>query len=100
MAKAILVIDMPDGAEAEDYYMVYGLFANKGKKPFRVGEVAFKYEKVDLKPLPQKMNETEYMQKINSDGDWYEQVIGWNMCIEEITGDHIGGDTEKVGETE
>lgn len=41
-----------------------------------------------LMPLPEKMNETEYMQKVSSDGDWYEQVIGWNKCVDEIAGEN------------
>lgn len=79
--KALLIIDMPNEAKAEDYYMAYGLFTNKGEKPFRVGEVAFECKKVDLKPLPNK---------------WYEDgstsfamgiARGFNKCIDEILGE-------------
>ena len=37
-----------------------------------------------LKPMPKKMNEEDYRQKVNGNGDYYEQVIGWNACIEEL----------------
>ena len=32
--KAVLVIDMPDDAEPEDYRMRYGVFTNKGEEKY------------------------------------------------------------------
>lgn len=37
-----------------------------------------------LKEMPKKMDEEDYRQKVNGNGDYYEQVIGWNACIEEL----------------
>lgn len=86
--KAILVIDMPDGVEAEDYYMAYGLFTHKGEKPFRVAEIAFQCEEVDLRPLPKK--EIVLERKINGVTANYLEMAEArirNRIIDEILGD-------------
>lgn len=86
--KAVLVIDMPDGVEAEDYYMVYGLFANKGEKPFRVEEVAFECKEVDLRPLPQKLDANDWHRMFSGKHDIREaKGYGWNVCRDVITGE-------------
>lgn len=78
--KAVLVIDMPDGAEVEDYFMRYGLFSHKGDKPFRVGEVAFECMNIDLRPLPEEFN------NIGAYDDFqFGFIEGFNKCLEEIT---------------
>lgn len=57
-----------------------------------------------LRPLPQKLKDWQYADKYNrwgvSQKDIQKEIIGYNLCIDEITGDHIGDNTEKVGETE
>lgn len=90
--KAILVIDMPSSCaectlrtslEANYLYCIATLPRLK-IDPMTAHNI--KEHKCPLKPMPKKMDETEYMQKVNSDGDWYEQVIGWNNCINAIEG--------------
>lgn len=86
--KYVLVIDVADDI-AEDYedFTVDYDFRGTPKENQMVNESIKYIENAEPRPLPKKMDETEYMQKVNSDGDWYEQVIGWNMCIDEITGE-------------
>ena len=90
--KAVLVIDMPK--DCWDCHLVdeWGNCNAIKMTSERYGVSVKQYDKeraswCPLRPLPKKMNETEYMQKVNSDGDWYEQVVGWNNCIDEITGE-------------
>ena len=79
--KAVLVIDMPDEAKAEDYRMRYGLFTNKGEEPFPYGEIAIECKDIDLIPLPSKKYEHPYPHENN------EYDYGWNDCLKEITGE-------------
>lgn len=82
--KSVLVIDTPKSCAVCPIFQD-GL---DGYCPVALSSPYNKYNERDkhcpLRPLPEKMDETEYMQKVNSDGDWYEQVIGWNACIKEI----------------
>lgn len=87
MSKAILVIDVPKGYRVEDlcicdaelrHSRTYGLLYHvKRLDPI-----------LELKPMPEKMTPEEYAEKLNAwSGDYYENVIGWNACIDEILGD-------------
>lgn len=78
--KAILVIDLPDGINADDYYMKSALFLNKGKHEFRIGEAGIEYFNIPLKPLPQKMKHED---EIDYE---YGYIDGRNELIDEILG--------------
>ena len=72
--KAVLVIDMPDGAKIEEYritYVVYHLQGG-GKGTQGVG--------VSLRPLPEKMPPNEL-------GNMSLYKSGWNACLKDITGE-------------
>ena len=76
--KAVVVFDMPDGANADDYYVKSALVLHKGDKPFQVDKVAVKFYNHLLKPLPHKLQ-----------ADWYADGYkeGFNACLDEITGE-------------
>lgn len=86
--KVAILLDVPDG-NVDDYR--FNVEVIKNVLPYSGDDVADRY-RVNLKArvMPKKMDETEYMQKVDSDGDWFEQVIGWNLCIGKITGDTDG----------
>lgn len=97
--KAIIVLDeMPadcydcpmsrmfEGLDFDSFDLICN--AEKMKNKFKT--IVIDYERggkpswCPIKEMPRKMDEEEYRQKVNGNGDYYEQVIGWNACIEEI----------------
>lgn len=77
--KAVVVFDMPDGANADDYYVKSALVLHKGDKPFQVDKVAVEFYNFPLRPLPQKK---DTFGKLTLDK--MAEYIGYNKCLEEL----------------
>ena len=85
--KAILVIDMPDGENINEYYARNVLLVHKDDVVYPYYKTGLEYKNVSLRPMPEKMNPDEYCKKVDSLCDWYEQSSGLNICLDEILGE-------------
>ena len=91
--KAVLVIDMPDipkncmSCPLIEYHREYSVIC----RHYQTGDTRPTW--CPLRPLPKKLPPNEL-------GNMSIYKSGWNDCLKEITGDHIGDNTEKIGETE
>ena len=85
--KAILVIDIPD-----EEYGKLGKVGYVSGCTFESDDVYrntfYKYE---LRPLPEKLEDWQYADKYNrwgvSQKDIQKEIIGYNLCVDEITGE-------------
>ena len=86
--RLAILLDVPDG-NADDYR--FNVEVIKNVHPYSGDDVADRY-RVNLKArvMPKMMDEIEYMLNVSDDGDWYEQVVGWNNCIAMIEGKQNG----------
>lgn len=83
--KAVLIVDIPDGINAEDIDVLYRLDTmSKFRELFYPEEERWNIG--TLKPMPQKKN-TEM--SLNAMNDWLEhsERLGFNACIDEILGE-------------
>ena len=71
MTKAIIVIDLPEGSNPEDYKVDLKIYNFKKYRGYTIHD--FNDENV-LKPMPEEMNWF--------DGDHFEE--GYNQCIHDI----------------
>lgn len=77
--KAIIVIDLPDGENPEDYEFRYALLGHKqGEYP--IGKTALDVRGGNIKPMPKKK---DYFDGYHEEAEML-QMDGWNACIEEI----------------
>lgn len=75
--KAILIIDMPDEVNVDDYYAAQVLLLNKGEKPFCVYGSGIQYYNLPLRSLPQRRLEW------NCGAGAHD----WNACLDAIIGE-------------
>ena len=86
MSKSVLVIDTPENCRSCMYIGTFRYFCRINCKD--IEDASVKPDWCPLKPLPEKMKLTgvygrEYFQ---SNGKMPSYKIGWNDCIDEITG--------------
>ena len=94
MAKAIAIIDIPDGVNIEECLIDYEVYQNYSENDYQ--EIGSKYM-VNLRPLPKKYEEKGYL---NGEELWWERespshhekatpiyAQGYNDCIDEILGE-------------
>lgn len=79
--KAIIVINLPDGENPEDYEFRYALLVHKqGEYP--IGKTALDVRGGNIKPLPDRVEEG-----YPNDEYTIGKAQGWNECLEELEGD-------------
>ena len=91
MSKSVLVIDTPEKCVSCIYVGVFHYFCRINCRDIK--DISTKPDWCPLKPLPEKMKVTglyngEYFKTGNKPPSY---KIGWNKCIDEITG---GGDSD------
>ena len=93
MAKAVLVMDMPENCEncACKYFSyeddaLYDCAITGKTIPINGGRYGEKPDWCPLRELPEK-EETVHSQECYTNGYWSDEMkAGWNACLEEITG--------------
>ena len=91
MSKSVLVIDTPENCYSCCLHEPIRNWSYCAVKLKRIEDSSVKPDWRPLKPLPEKMKVTgvygrEYFQ---SNGKMPSYKIGWNDCIDEITGGNV-----------
>ena len=87
--KTVIVVDVPVG---EDEIRQVGFLAHVSVFPSVASEQYYEFENVVVRPLPEKLKDWQYADKYNrwgvSQKDIQKEIIGYNLCIDEITGEN------------
>lgn len=83
--KAILVVDLPDGINSEEYkgfLTVDRFYATDEEIGTKIDDEPMRFGWLKIKPLPQKKETRNAMQYSGLAEEYRKE--GWNACLEEI----------------